>query len=201
MNNKGTTLIEILVSIILITIVIVFIFSMLMDLRNEDFIASNKNEDSLNRSSIIHLIENDFINKGLTKIKNNKCSDNDCIKLTFTYSDGVSKELEVRNNYVAYDNEIWIISEVDGMSTTTYDFSKATWCYKAKEDTYVTTNKSQLLFTLSIPTKHSMEEKRKVGLDISYSASRANPIELENFDKIGPNEIIKVGSITLKNCE
>ena len=45
----------------------VFIFNLLGDLKTEDSLSKTRSEDSLTRSTVINLIQNDFIKLGLYK--------------------------------------------------------------------------------------------------------------------------------------
>ena len=73
MNKKGMTLMEVLVSLVLISIVMIFIVNLLSDLKNEGILSNKRNEDSLTRASLINVIEADLINTNpylVTFIKN-----------------------------------------------------------------------------------------------------------------------------------
>ena len=115
--SKGTTLIEIMVSVILISIVLVFIFNILADLKYEDSIASSRSADAISRASYTRIIQNDFIINKLREISD--CGTDDshiCIRFTYdkefvnnssTYN---HKDLYIYNNYIIYDNEKWSLS-------------------------------------------------------------------------------------------
>ena len=62
MNKKGMTLMEVLVSLVLISIVMIFIVNLLSDLKNEGILSNRRNEDSLTRASFINVTEAEFIN-------------------------------------------------------------------------------------------------------------------------------------------
>ena len=82
MNNKGMTLMEVLVSLVLISIVMIFIVNLLSDLKNEDVISAKRNEDTLTRAALINVIQGDLINSDNyleTVIKKSRDSGyNDC---------------------------------------------------------------------------------------------------------------------------
>ena len=77
MDNKGFTLIEIMVSISLIAIVLVFMFNLLGDIKRENALSNNDIADALNRATITRIIQNDFIEKNLTIV--NTCNRNNDI--------------------------------------------------------------------------------------------------------------------------
>ena len=60
-KSKGTTLIEIMVSLALISIVLIFVFNILADLKSEDRESTRGPEDSIKRASYTRIIQNDFI--------------------------------------------------------------------------------------------------------------------------------------------
>ena len=54
LNNKGMSLMEILVSIILISVVLVFLFELLIDLKNESKNNDYASNNQINRMEIIY---------------------------------------------------------------------------------------------------------------------------------------------------
>ena len=95
LNNKGITLVEIIISIALISIVLVFIFSMLIQVNNENAENEVKSSYLINQAAYIKQIEEDFLDYKLKLIE--KC-------------DGSNKPSisGITNNYCLhfkYDNE------------------------------------------------------------------------------------------------
>lgn len=81
MNNKGMTLVEIVISIGLVSIIMVFTLNLLVELRSEEALGSNKSNDLLNRSIIIRTVQNDFLNKEIEAIaETNKIAGRDDYK-------------------------------------------------------------------------------------------------------------------------
>ena len=68
LNSKGMTLVEIILSIGLVSIVMVQVLNLLVDLKDEQVIGKDKTTDLTNRAIIIKTVEEDFINKTITKI-------------------------------------------------------------------------------------------------------------------------------------
>lgn len=68
LNNKGMTLLEIMISISLVSIVMIFTLNLLNDLRSEEYLGNDKTADLLNRSIISKKIQNDFITKGIKQV-------------------------------------------------------------------------------------------------------------------------------------
>lgn len=112
MNKKGMTLMEVLVSLVLISIVMIFIVNLLSDLKNEGILSNKRNEDSLTRASLINVIEADLINTNpylVTFIKNcdqvsNK-NTKTCYQFVFQNTQNnstQSKYLYINSNFIAY---------------------------------------------------------------------------------------------------
>ena len=155
MNNKGLTLIEILVSIALIAIILVFIFTLLADLKNEDYLSSSKGIDGLNRTEVIHLIENDFIERNLSRMEQNNCGNDLC--LTFYFADGGSKSLKVYEKYIVYDNERWTLESGNFIVANTH------YCKLSNFN-----ESGYYLFELSIPMTHDAQSHRKFSIDLTH---------------------------------
>lgn len=101
LNNKGMSLMELLVSIILISIVLTFLFQLLTDLKNEtdknDFAYNNQ----INRAEIIKTIESDLEKYSLIGISD---STTDNIKINFHYLNGKTSILNTKKE--KYKNEL-----------------------------------------------------------------------------------------------
>ncbi len=153
MNNKGVTLVEILVSVALIALVMVFLFNILANLKTEDSLNSGRNNDSLNRATITRIVQNDLIQNKLSSIK--KCSSSVgsvCLELN-------GKKLIVAETYIVYDNEKWDMESIK-FDTTNYKLCKKE---EKRDDTHLYN-----LFTITFPFKNSDNSKRNYDFEISY---------------------------------
>lgn len=75
-NNKGVTIVELLVSLALLSVVLMFLYNLLSNVtfeKNTDFIA---NSNQANRIDIINTIENDLILDNNIEIDKNQTNDN-----------------------------------------------------------------------------------------------------------------------------
>ena len=101
LNNKGMSLMELLVSIVLISIVLTFLFQLLTDLKNEttnnDFAYNNQ----INRAEIIKTIKSDLEKNSLIGISDNTA---DNIKISFHYLNGKTSILSTKKEN--YKNEL-----------------------------------------------------------------------------------------------
>ena len=76
LNNKGVTIVELLVSLALLSVVLMFLYNLLSNVtfeKNTDFIA---NSNQANRIDIINTIESDLILDNNIEINKNQTNDN-----------------------------------------------------------------------------------------------------------------------------
>lgn len=115
MNKKGFTLIELVVSIVLISIIIIPTFAVILNFKNRQQIASDKQELVKFKNLITVDIEDDILRYGLRNVEMNAeaCSDitKDCvIALTFgTMEEPMIKNLivNVKEKRITYDQEVY----------------------------------------------------------------------------------------------
>ena len=128
-------MVEIMIAVALISLVMVFVFNLLVDLRQEETLSNYKSQDQLNRSIITKYIQDDFLTKGIKKLA--KCSAADssgfiaCIDITF--KDNTSKRIKINQNYFYYgvknDMERWKLSAAKYSNSFAY-------CYKEVGEYY-----------------------------------------------------------------
>ena len=100
-NKRGISLIEVIVSIGLISIVLVLIFRLLADVRNEETLTKYKASNLINQSLVVKAVQDDMLNDTLQRV--DYCSElNGCIKFTFT---GSTKILKFDTDFVYYGTE------------------------------------------------------------------------------------------------
>lgn len=176
MNNKGTTLVEVLVSVVLIAIVMIFIFNLLSDLKNEDYLSNYRTQDSLNRTELIHLVENDLIEMELIEITSYDCG-NDKMCIRFEYKDKIGitrfKMLSVSKNLVIYGDEKWDFN-------SNILIESAEYCAKSNYNGYY-------IFNIKVPVNHNASSSRKLSIDISYLSKKSASIP--------PSIIVKSGTL------
>lgn len=133
MKSKGITMVELIVSIGLISMVMLFVFGILVDVRQEEITSGVKSQDMLNRSLIIRTIQDDFINRGLYAISECPNFDLDGITcLRFHYKDGLNPtDLYVHNNSITYGREKWTLTTGNyNIATENFQYN---YCYDYNE--------------------------------------------------------------------
>ena len=142
LNKKGTSLIEVIISIALISIVLVFMIRLLIDLNNEE----NNNEyavnNQLNRAEIIRMVGNDLNNNVITNIIDNSTSD--ALIIEFLFINGSTAEINATSDIFRYTDSNgsirrWTIDDA------TINTSKANVYYN-----YDTKSEEGKLYTLQI---------------------------------------------------
>lgn len=101
LNKKGMTLVEIIISIALISIVLVFLFSLLVDVKDMNDEASINSDYLINKALILKNIEED-LDKTTTELKINTCE----IGNFYTTYDTYKNDLEVKqkaNECISFD--------------------------------------------------------------------------------------------------
>ena len=106
MKNRGMTLAEIIISVTLISIVLIFLMRLLTTLRYEDSFSSYEKSNSVNRSEIIKTIQTDLMAYKLFDLKDesNSVSGNSKAILHFIYADvnSTNRYLIVEANQISY---------------------------------------------------------------------------------------------------
>lgn len=174
MNNKGITLLEILISLVLISIVMIFLFSLISDLRNEDSLSKTRSVDAVNRSTIINIVQNDFINKELIKVEG--CSTGQiCMK--FIFKDESYKYLQVYSNntenYLTYGpdegKERW------DLSYGKYDLNNFSYNFVNKiTQNGTVTNSPYYYLRIYIPIVVDTNSKRKYDIELTKIGENKN---------------------------
>lgn len=101
LNKKGITLVEIIISIALISIVLIFLFSLLVDVKDMNDEASINSDYLINKALILKNIEED-LDKTTTELKINTCE----IGNFYTTYDTYKNDLEVKqkaNECISFD--------------------------------------------------------------------------------------------------
>lgn len=127
MNKKGMTLVELIVSMALISIIIMFLFKLFVDVRHVDNTRNYTRSNAQKRAIILNRVQTDFLERGLAGITDS--GNNSSITITFRFLDNTTATLSFATdsggNYVSYRNsstdEKWYIKTDN--DTTTFNFN------------------------------------------------------------------------------
>lgn len=187
LNNKGVSLLELLISIVLVGIVLVFMFQLLVDLRNEtennDFAFNNQ----VNRTELIYTIQKDLEKYPLMDLRNFNYTSGPSIIFTFYKADASFEEI---------DSELILKKPVNGKYYIEYksvDGNTYKWEMKdAKVDHcinytgYMDDNKYHFKINIKLYTEHERNSETKNNtvddIEISYVSKK-----FPNYDHLGYN--------------
>ena len=105
LNKKGMTLLEIVISIALISVVMLFLFSLLNDIQYESKHTSYAKDFLVSRATIIKDVEEDILNNNITDVSQVNVDANKTT-LNFQTGDGTygKVNLEVESKKITYKN-------------------------------------------------------------------------------------------------
>lgn len=123
-NKKGITLTELIISIAMISIVIMFLFRLLVDARYSNNNTDFNRENQQTRAIILKTVQKDFLEKKLVGMRVISSNANQ-IALAFTYASGeigrFTIGLEGSEQFISYQNnggtEKWFVKKENSIST------------------------------------------------------------------------------------
>lgn len=102
MNNKGSTLLELIISISLISVILVFMVRLLVDLNDSETNNKYAKKNQVIRAEILRTIENDLQNKIITNIRDNSTTSN--LIITFKFDGNKESNINVLKDKLTYKN-------------------------------------------------------------------------------------------------
>ncbi len=112
LNNKGLTLVELIISIVLIVVVMLFMYKLLSDVNNEKNDDSYAQQNRVIRAEIIKKIEDDIFTKKLTNITDESTSGN--LKIRFSFEDGTTSRILATSSTLTYEPTGYVASATSG---------------------------------------------------------------------------------------
>ncbi len=132
MNKRGVTILELLISISLISVVILLLLKLIFSLDNINNSKEYASEDEIARTTIIKNIESDFLKLKLMGVRV-KSLDKKVI-ITFNYLDR-AKDLIIEEKSLSYDNQEYKLNSVNATYNLCPSFS-----YKELDKDYYLVN-------------------------------------------------------------
>lgn len=178
-NNRGITLVELIISISLISIVILFLFQLLVDVRYSDNRIDYARNNQQTRAVILKTIQDDFLDYGLIGLSDDGSTDEQLI-ITFKYPDNKTGVLTVENTSVIYvkangETEKWTLEPKN--SYMKYNIR----CVSYK-NTYETDGEFFSIW-LRIPLDVKKESKNVIDdLELFYIGKKSDVVQ-EDFDQ------------------
>lgn len=118
-NNKGVTLVELIICITLISIIMMFLFKLLADIRYNDKNIDFNRDNQLQRAVIMKLVQDDFLDKKLIGLSDTKSTESELV-LDFIYQTKPNATLRVSANNISYTNSLgtekWALPNDNGLA-------------------------------------------------------------------------------------
>ena len=103
LNKKGMTLLEFVISIALISVVMLFLFSLLNDIQYESKHSSYAKDFLVSRATIIKDVEEDILNNNITNVMQVSAGEGK-VNLNFFRDDTSLMSIEVESKKITYKN-------------------------------------------------------------------------------------------------
>lgn len=117
LNKKGSSLIELVISIALMSVILVSMVRLLVDLNNTNTNNVYAKNNQINRTEIIRMIENDLNNNILTNVENNSSTLN-TLKIKFTFPNNKTSLIVATKDEFTYtstsgEKRTWTMNDCD----------------------------------------------------------------------------------------
>lgn len=156
MNKKGTTLAELIISIALISVVLLFMIKLLIDLNDAEANNTYAKDNQINRAEILRMIGNDLNNKNIASI-NDSGSNETKLVINIEFTDRTSSKIEAEEKKIKY-------TDSDGKNRT-WNIEGGTIYTKKANVYYMKDNNDsgKNYYSLSIDIEiHTTNEKNKL---------------------------------------
>ena len=100
MNKKGTTIVELIISLALISVVLLFMMKLLIDINNSNINDSYAKNNQFNRVEIIKTIQNDLKNKRIVDVTHTNTSNS--VTINFIFKDNTKSIITLRSDTITY---------------------------------------------------------------------------------------------------
>ena len=135
MSKKGFTILELLISLVLVSIVLLLLLRVMMSLEVINHDTTYASDDEIARTELIQNIESDFLENHLNGLQITQNED----QINFSFLMDQEKELVVEKEQSTYDGEVYALKS----SNASYDLC-ITYQYQELENDYY-------LVTFTIP--------------------------------------------------
>lgn len=156
MNKKGTTLAELIISIALISVVLLFMIKLLIDLNDAEANNTYAKDNQINRAEILRMIGNDLNNKNIASI-NDSGSNETKLVINIEFTDRTISTIEAEEKKIKY-------TDSDGKNRT-WNIEGGTIYTKKVNVYYMKDNNTsgKNYYSLSIDIEiHTTNEKNKL---------------------------------------
>lgn len=186
LNKRGITLMELIVSIALISIVIMFLFRLLVDVRYSNNNTDFNRENQQNRAIIINNVQKEFIERKLIGIDFSASpgGTDGYLNINFTYKDGTNGTLSFHNDeggYIMYRNNTLNTKEKWYLKKENDDTKFNLYCVKfSKSD--ITDSSEYYYIRFSIPVIVNKDKSNTLDdFEFSYIGKKTDLLSTNSF--------------------
>lgn len=192
LNKKGNTLIELVISIALMSVILISIVRLLVDLNNTNTNNVYAKNNQINRSEILRAIESDLNNKVLVNINDSNTKPDELI-INLMFNDNTSSKVNVTKNIITYTSSNGNVRKWTMKDCSLYP-GKAKVNFVS--DDY-STSKDDKIYTLQIDIEiHTNNEKNTYG-----NNNILDDILISYYGKISDLNNTFLNSTYVKNSE
>ncbi len=191
LNNKGLTLIELIISVVLISIVMLFMYGVFNDVNNEKNDNSFAKDNQVNRSEIIKVLEDDLLSRSINISSINDFSTDTSLKFDLYYSDGKKATIEATETTFSYTNADGLLRKWT-MKDSTINYKKANVFYNKSNTTSADEGIYSLLINIEVYTDNDNNR--------SCSTCTNNVVDDIIISYVGDNNISNVKNCLGKGC-
>jgi len=205
LNNKGITLMELLISIVLIGLVLTFLFQLLNDLQHETENNNYAYNNQVNRTEVIYTIEKDLNKYTLVGIEDKTVDDKLILHFHFIKGNGLQTAV-LESDYNEYTDELGVARIKYYLRYKDYNGLLTSWEMKGAEidpcgvfTYYVDNYSNNYYFRLNInlynnPYHERNNKDRNNAVDdieITYASQKSNLNTLNGDYLTGNTEVQK----------
>lgn len=181
LNNKGITLVELIISISLISIVIMFLFRLLVDVRYSDNNTDYNRQNQQKRAIIMKAIQTDFLERKLIALTDTNTQNAGELVVNFRYGDGTTGKLSVYADSLTYQNsdgiEKWLLEKET--TTTKYNLSCVQYTTSLSESN-LKDNGEFFYVRFTIPINVNAKRNFIDDLEFFYLGEKKDILDIEN---------------------
>jgi len=132
LNNKGMTLVELIISVALISVVVGFLFKVVLDVKYEKDNPGYASNNQINRAEIIKTIQSELLAYGLNEVSVDSSKNN--LEFILTNGNKITFDITSNNKKLVYKNEYknktktWTVKD-SGYKYTDIIYEDLALCY------------------------------------------------------------------------
>lgn len=175
LNKKGSSLVELVISIALMSVVLVFMMKLLVDLNNTETNNSYAKKNEVIRSEIIRMISNDLNENNLDAVSSKNGSS---LEIKIEFSNKQTSEIKVDNNTLTYTS---VAGKTRKWTLKQGKFNTSCIDYKGRDENGLIAFEIGIQVHTSNDLNNEMSNNILDDILISYVGSKPSTIDVKNI--------------------